>query len=82
MRDFGLQAVDEPLVVRDVRLHGLQVLHDVRPISFARSAYFSVFTVCAYWSPPHDTFATIAVREFPLRACLSKRVSFELRNGT
>ena len=51
-------------------------------ISFARSAYFSVFTVCAYWSPPHDTFATIAVREFPLRACLSKRVSFELRNGT
>ena len=29
--NLALQVIDEPLVVPDVRLHGLQVLHDVRP---------------------------------------------------
>ena len=38
--------------------------------------------VCAYWSPPHDTLATIAVREFPLSPSFRSLVSLELRKGT
>ena len=51
-------------------------------ISFARSAYLSVLMVCAYWSPPQLTLATIAVREFPESPSFSRRVNFEFLNGT
>ena len=42
-------------------------------ISLARSAYLSVLMVCAYWSPPQLTLATIAVREFPESPSFSRR---------
>ena len=51
-------------------------------ISFARSAYFSVFTVCSYCALDPLTVATITVREFPHNPSFRMRVSFESRNGT
>ena len=51
-------------------------------ISFALSAYLSVFTVCSYCMLDPETVATITVLEFPHKPSLSILVSFESRNGT
>ena len=48
-------------------------------ISFALSAYFSVFTVCSYCMLDPETVATITVLEFPHKPSLSILVSFESR---
>ena len=53
-----------------------------KPLTFALSAYFNVLMVWLYWSAPQETFATMHVREFPLKLSFNKRVNLLFRNGT